>query len=212
MPRSLDSGRLDIAEVYRRTQKDLSARLSLALLVEHASSAGAAAESHWIDLLNRHLPARYRAAQAFVFDLQGRRSRQIDIVLYDHLHAPALFQGTSALHVPSESVRAVFEVKSAFSRDALRDAAEKAASVQALKDSSPRLLAGILAKTSVWKPEAFLENLRGALAGARTLHLGCALDHGAFDRNGRLTISAAEDSLQFFLQRLLKRLDKPPIT
>ena len=53
--------------------------------------AGAASEQRWMDLFNRYLPQRYRASPAFVVDADGRRSRQIDIAIYDNLYSPLIF-------------------------------------------------------------------------------------------------------------------------
>ena len=133
MPRRPDSARIDLAEIFRRVQQEMLAQLSVGRLFEHASTAGAATEHHWLQLFDRYLPKRYRSAPAFVIDATGRRSRQIDIAIFDNLYTPPLFPHCAGLHLPAESVYAVFEVKPTFSRQWLRDAAEKAASVRALR-------------------------------------------------------------------------------
>ena len=187
------------------------AQLSVGRLFEHASTAGAATEHHWLQLFDRYLPKRYRAAPAFVIDSTGRRSRQIDIAIFDNLYTPPLFPHSSGLHLPAESVYAVFEVKPTFSRQWLRDAADKAASVRALHRTSvsvigrdapipPPILAGLLATTSVWTPRTFAANLRRALYD---LDIGCCLEHGAFEDDH---ISLPGQSLVFFIIRLLDRL------
>src|SRR5579863_4270381 len=170
MPRHPDSGQLDLAEVFRRVQIEMLAQLSVGRLFEHASSAGHATEHHWLELFDRYLPKRYRATPAFVIDAAGRRSRQIDIAIFDNHSSPTLFPHTSGLHIPAESVYAVFEVKPTFSRQWLSDAGEKAASVRVLHRTSvpviaggsrrssilPRpILAGLLATGSVWNADAF---------------------------------------------------------
>ena len=221
MPRRPDSGRIDLAEIFRRVQSETLAHLSVGRLFEHASTAGAATEHHWLDLFDRYLPKRYRSAPAFVIDADGHRSRQIDIAIFDNLYSPPLFPHPSGLHLPAESVYAVFEVKPTFSRQWLRDAAEKAASVRALRRTSvpvigrdrvqpSPILAGLLATTSVWTPSTFAANLRRA---HHNLDLGCCLEHGAFSRTGDLVacqvachISRPDNSLIFFLLRLLDRL------
>ena len=186
------------------------AQLSVGRLFEHASTAGAAAERHWLQLFDRYLPKRYRAAPAFVIDSTGRRSRQIDIAIFDNLYTPPLFPHSSGLHLPAESVYAVFEVKPTFSRQWLRDAAEKAASVRSLLRTSvsvigrpaskPQpILAGLLATSSVWTARTFASNLRRC----NQLDLGCCLEHGSFEDNH---ISSPDDSLVFFIIRLLDRL------
>ncbi len=211
MPRRPDSGHIDLAEIFRRVQEEMLAQLSVGRLFEHASTAGAATEHHWLQLFDRYLPKRYRAAPAFVIDSTGRRSRQIDIAIFDNLYTPPLFPHSSGIHLPAESVYAVFEVKPTFSRQWLRDAAEKAASVRSLRRTSvsvigreaakpPAILAGLLATTSVWTPDTFAANL---LRARRDLDIGCCLEHGAFEDT---RVSSPDESLVFFIIRLLDRL------
>jgi hypothetical protein len=200
MGRSPDSGQLDLAEVFLTVQHEMLAQLAVGGLFEHASAAGAATEQHWIDLFNRYLPQRYRAAPAFVVDHTGRRSRQIDIAIFDNLYSPLLFPHGAGVHIPAESVYAVFEVKPTFSRQWLDDAAEKAESVRALRRTSvpviaggarrariaPKpILAGLLATGTVWTAESFKEMLHTVLTegGSKSLplDLGCCLQHGSFE-------------------------------
>jgi hypothetical protein len=204
MPRSPDSGQLDLSEVFLKVQQELLAQMAVGGLFEHASAAGTATERHWIDLFNRYLPQRYRSTSAFVIDSSGRRSRQIDIAIFDNLYSPLLFPHSSGLHIAAESVYAVFEVKPTISRQWIRDAGEKAASVRALRRTSvpviaggtPRpaippmpIIAGLLATSSVWSPETFAGNVESALAALSShasndqhLDLGCSLQHGAFEQ------------------------------
>ena len=211
MPRRPDSGHIDLAEVFRRVQQEMLAQLSVGALFEHPSAMGHATEHHWLQLFDRYLPKRYRAAPAFVIDSTGRRSRQIDIAIFDNLYTPPLFPHSAGLHLPAESVYAVFEVKPTFSRQWLRDAAEKAASVRSLRRTSVSvigrdackplaILAGLLATTSVWTRDTFAANLNRA---RYDLDLGCCLEHGSFEGK---TISPPDQSLIFFLIRLLDRL------
>jgi hypothetical protein len=111
MPRSPDSGQINLAEVFRRVQHEMLAQLAVGRLFEHPSAAGAATERHWLDLFDRYLPKCYRATPAFVIDSLGARSRQVDIAIFDNLYSPLLFPHASGLHIPAESVYAVFEVK-----------------------------------------------------------------------------------------------------
>jgi hypothetical protein len=212
MPRSPDSGHLDLAEVFYSVQEEMRAQLAVGGFFEHPSAAGAATERHWLDVLVRYLPKRYSAASAFVIDSDGRRSRQIDIAIFDNLYSPVLFPHAAGLHVPAESIHAVFEVKPTFSRQWIRDAGEKAASVRALRRTSVRvmpILAGLLATTSVWTPNTFSKNLKSALTSipeTNRLDLGCSLEHGAFEQTDKITVSIPEETLIFFILRLLERL------
>jgi hypothetical protein len=212
MPRSPDSGHLDLAEVFYSVQEEMRAQLAVGGFFEHPSAAGAATERLWLDVLVRYLPKRYSAASAFVIDSDGRRSRQIDIAIFDNLYSPVLFPHAAGLHVPAESIHAVFEVKPTFSRQWIRDAGEKAASVRALRRTSVRvmpILAGLLATTSVWTPNTFSKNLKSALTSipeTNRLDLGCSLEHGAFEQTNNITVSIPEETLIFFILRLLERL------
>jgi hypothetical protein len=222
MPRSPDSGQLDLAEVFYSVQEEMLAQLAVGGFFEHPSAAGAATERLWLDLLARYLPKRYTAAPAFVIDSEGRRSRQIDIAIFDNLYSPLLFPHKSGLHIPAESIYAVFEVKPTFSRQWIRDAGEKAASVRALRRTSVRvmsgnklrppirpspILAGLLATTSVWTPGTFSTNLRAALLSTpNRLDLGCCLEQGSFEQTKTIRVSTPEESLIFFILRLLERL------
>src|SRR5438552_3642510 len=122
MPRNPDSRRIDLGEMFRRAQQEMEAQLFAVRLIEHAPTAGAASEHQWRQLFERYLPQRYRAAPAFVIDSLGRRSRQIDLVVFDSFYTPALFPNKLGLHVPAESVYAVFEIKTTLSRASIREA------------------------------------------------------------------------------------------
>jgi len=230
MPRKPDSGEFDLVQGFHRVQKEMLAQLSVGGMFEYTHAAGNASEQRWLDLFERYLPRRYRAASAFVIDSRGHRSRQIDLAVFDNLYSPLLFPHKSGLHVPAESVYAVFEIKQIFNRTHIVQAAQKAASVRALNRTSvpviaggfgparrrrpaiaPQpILAGLLATASDWTRDRFEESLVMGLAdftpGGR-LDLGCSLQHGAFENCARgVRISDPEESLIFFMVRLLERL------
>jgi len=225
MPGKPNSGRLDFAEFFLSVQHEILAQISVGGLFQHPSAAGAATERHWIDLFNRYLPQRYRTTSAFVVDSTGSLSRQIDIAIFDNLYSPLMFPHSSGLHIPVESVYAVFEVKQDLSRRSIRDAAEKAASVRRMiRTSVPviaggsrrnairpaPILAGVLAADSNWGPTTFRTKLCAELrklpAGDR-LDLGCSLGQGSFELTKRgIKVSTPGESLIFFLLRLLDRL------
>ena len=222
------SSRVDLADVFLHVQREMLAHLASGELLEHPTACGAATEQQWIALFERYLPQRYRASSAFIVDADGRRSRQIDIAVYDRLYSPMLFPHDSGLYVPAESVYAVFEVKQALNQTVIRDADRKTASVRRLRRTSvpvisagvprpplnpPPILASILALRSGW-PTRFHHRLPGALARLapdEVLDIGCALRHGAFEvirqpRGFNVRFSTPEESLIFFMIRLLERL------
>lgn len=211
MSRQADSGKIDLAEVFRRVQTEMVSQLSASNLIEHAITQGAASEQDWLRLLDLYLPKRYRAAPAFVVNSDGCRSRQIDIAIFDNFSSPLLFPHHSALHIPVEGVYAVLEVKSILTAPSLKDAGEKVASVRALRTGKPRQILGVvLAATAQWSKDIFSPTLAGNLrlmTPSHKLDLGCALDSASFEYDGDVTLSEAGDALIFFLLRLMNRLD-----
>ena len=224
-PRRSNIGLLDI---FPTVQDQMLAQFRLGNLLWHPAATGAATENQWIEFLNLYLPRRYAATSAFVISADGFCSRQIDIAVYDRLYSPMLFPHPSGLHIPAESVYAVFEVKQLLSPDMLQDAAEKAASVRRLRRTSvpivsagtvqpatpPKdILAGILAVRSTWgrkfrdKAARAIENL----PDEQRLDFGCALLHGAFEmlpegESYSIHFSPAREALVFFFIRLVERL------
>jgi hypothetical protein len=221
-----DSGRIDLHRIFLRVQQQMLANLTASEIFEHPTACGAATEQHWIDLFNRYLPQRYRATSAFIVDADGRRSRQIDIAVYDHFYSPLLFHSGAGPHIPAECVYAVFEVKQTLCAKWIADAGRKAASVRRLRRTSVPLLsagsvyppkqpfpilAGILSLDAVWAgPFADrVSALLRKLPSEETLDLGCALRQGGFEQsNSSIHFSAPEESLIYFVLRLLQRLQQ----
>src|SRR5277367_2285405 len=104
----------DLIESFCSVQQQMLAQMAVSRHIEHSVASGTAAERIWLDVLGRYLPKRHSAAPGFVIDSESRRSRQIDIVIFDNVHSPLLLPHESGLHIPAESVHAVFEVKMTF--------------------------------------------------------------------------------------------------
>jgi hypothetical protein len=230
MGKHQDSGRIDLRRIFLRVQAQMLADLAASDVFEHPTSCGAATEQQWIKLLNGYLPERYRATSAFIVDAAGRRSRQIDIAIYDHFYSPLLFHHESGPHIPAESVYAVFEVKQTLISKWILDAGRKTASVRRLRRTSasipslgslsppktpPLILSGILCLDAVWAgpfPDRVSALLR-RLPPDHRLDLGCSLRQGAFEVSysaGRFAadFSAPQEALIFFFLRLLQRLQQ----
>jgi hypothetical protein len=217
-----DTGRINLQDVFLHVQRQMLADLSASEVFEHPTACGAATEQHWIKLFNRYLPQRYRATSAFVIDADGRRSRQIDIAVYDHFYSPLLFHHDSGPHVPAESVYAVFEVKQTLTAKWIADAGRKAASVRRLRRTSAPLLsagsiyppkppfpilAGVLSLDAIWAGP-FADRITPLLRRLRSderLDLGCCLRRGAFEAGH---FSQPGESLIYFVLRFLYRLQQ----
>lgn len=223
--------RLDLVAAFRGRQETLRSKLeSGRRTAYHPQAAGDAAELDWMGMLREFLPAKYAIDKAFVVDADGRGSDQIDVVIYDRIHSPLLFQTAGTIYVPAESVYSVLEVKPAISKATIEYAGEKAESVRVLERTSvdiphaggvypPKppgpIVAGLLCVGSDWSPplgEAFQTALAG-LPEEKSIDLGCILDHGAFEvihQHGtvNVTTSSREDALIWFAIRLFQHLQR----
>lgn len=220
----------NLAAAFRARQQQLESDLGFGrTVVQHPGTLGDATELDWRGMLSDFLPRRYGVTKAFVVDVDGGLSEQLDVVIHDRQYSPLLFEVGGAHFIPAESVYAVFEVKQHLDKGHLEYAGAKAASVRRLRRTSvgfptatgvapprtpPRILAGILALDSGWSP-MFGNPLTGALGERQTdeqIDLALALRAGSFevlDPASPSDITACDDpdvALIFFALRLLKRL------
>jgi hypothetical protein len=202
--------------------------------ISHPGTKGEATENHWLAMLNQYLPKRYQADKAFVVDHKGRRSQQIDAVIYDRQYSPFFFNQDGAKYVPAESVYAAFEIKQEIGGDEIEYAGKKIASVRELVRSSAAIrhaggtfkpkkpspiLGGVLALDSAWADAfggAFKTSIKKLRRPTR-IDLGCILKCGSFrveyGKTQRVHIASAETSLiSFFLFTLgaLQRMGTAP--
>src|SRR5690349_9567558 len=99
MPRPPDSGRIHLAEIFRRVQQEMLAQLSVGRLFEHASTAGAATEHHWIARDNLLWQARFNT---FLKTDIGRQIRYVcDSGCIDEILALKIWRRRHALKFPS---------------------------------------------------------------------------------------------------------------
>jgi hypothetical protein len=218
----------DLGQMFAHEQEVLYAELRTTVGMNvHAGTAGDHAELQWRKLLSGLLPARYRVGNGFVVDSEGTRSDQIDCIVFDRHYSPLIWRLDDALHVPAESVYAVFEIRPDISKENIEYASAKISSVRERYRTSAEIhhaggvyepvplktiIGGILARESSWTPP-FGDPFLAALKAARDigeLDLGCAAGSGSFavDRTQPriVRIAAAERSLVFFVMELLRRL------
>lgn len=194
----------------------------------HPGEVGDNTELKWIEMLSSFLPQRYSLSKAFVVDVHGRVSDQIDVVIYDKQYSPQIFRQGVTMYVPAESVYAVFEVKQDMTKGTIDYTAEKLASVRTLtrtsaaiphaggiykaKEPAP-IIGGLLTLSCGWV-DPFGKSFEAAVANwsdaGHRLDLGCAAARGAFATNDDGTIGEVwpeEDrALVWFVTRLLARL------
>ena len=220
-------GKVFLQQSFAKQQLVLKTQLDLAeYSITHDGKRGDVAELHFIEVLRRFLPYRYRVDSAIVIDSAGHTSDQIDIVVYDRQYTPTLLDQHHHKYIPAEAVYGVFEVKPTINKTYLDYAAQKASSVRRLhRTSAPithigginkpeagkPILAGLIAAKIDWADgfgETFRANHR-ALVADLTLNCGLAVEGGAFDTfndDGGYTFGPPGNALVFFLFRLLNRL------
>ncbi len=231
----MDSGvklnSVSLKEVFGGLQKQMIDKMEAdRKTIPHAPTLGDEGESSWLEIFQSYLPKRYQAEKAFVLDADGKLSQQQDIVIFDRQYSPFLLCHKQAHYIPAESVYAVFEVKQDLTRDHIRYAGEKVASVRALHRTSANIyhaagrhdpkahftiLGGLLTLESGWSP-SFGEPFKSAIESlneAERLQSGCCLHDGAFECDWTtplpsISVSPKEVALIYFFLRLLSQLQK----
>lgn len=216
-----------LQQAFLGQQRVLQEQLNhAATSITHAGKQGEVTEKHFLNILRAYLPRRYAADSAIVIDSGGHTSDQIDVVIYDPQYTPALLDQEDQKYVTAEAVYAVFEVKPAVSARYLDYAGRKARSVRRLhrtsipiphaggeyppKDLFP-ITAGLVAARADWSDclgRHFQDQFAG-LHGLRRLDCVLALNDRSYDvfaKDGSATVSPPNNSLVFFLFRLLQRL------
>lgn len=226
---SPSANRVEVRALFEGLQAAMLAELNTSRQnLTHAPTLGGVTEQRWAQLLTTYLPKRYCVSPAFVLDSEGSISDQIDLVIYDRHFSPFLFHQEGATYIPAESVYAILEVKQELSRENIRYAGAKIASVRRLKRTSaaithaggrfeprppPPILGGLVATSSSWASlfgRALIDAL-SELEAEQQVDVGCSLTSGTFTAQypaGKVAVEAtdATDGLITFFLNLLSRL------
>ena len=192
----------------------------------HPGAQGADIEDRWISLFSYYLPGKYKVGRAFVVDSKGGTSDQIDCVVYDAVHTPALYGKKEGLYIPAEAVYAVFEVKPKLEKKHIEYAVDKAESVRKLH----RQYACITDKGQKHPPRSEVKIVGGLLTGCLGVsakkaqahfsksQLDIALSVGEnaataacldrFDVGGKIQCKSGKGALMAGLFRLLSNLQE----
>jgi hypothetical protein len=216
-------------EAFLLRQEQLLATLGVGRSVgSHPVAIGDDSELNWRGMLESILPSRYRVSKGFAVDADGKRSGQIDLLIYDRHFSPVLLDVGDYLFVPAEAVFAALEVKQEMDRGTIEYAATKVTSVRNLRRTSVpvayvegeykpkplhRIIGGLLTMDSGWNPPLgdSLEMALRDFGGEGSLDMGCVLRGGSFEidnETGAITRSETDEALIFFVVRLLRRLQR----
>lgn len=219
--------KVDLDQLFKGLQAEMLASLGICNSMNHPSDKGDISEDKWIDFLRKYLPKRYSVDKGTVVDCTGALSQQIDLVIFDNLYSPLIFNDGTRKYIPAESVYAVFEIKPEINKDYLEYAADKVASVRSLKRTNSDvyhaggryeakeekdrfvILGGILGTRSWENFDEKIEEYVGPLTGSKDLNLGCSLERGSFVKHGtELKIGSSEFALISFFTQLHEALRK----
>jgi len=125
---------MNIVESYwsaasRRLQEEVD---TFNALIGHAGEQGKENEQSLVRLMERLLPRSLGIGTGIIIDSDGRRSKQMDIILYDAINQPTVLAQTSQTIFPVECTFLALEVKTTLDEDELTDCAEKKASITKL--------------------------------------------------------------------------------
>lgn len=218
--------KIKLTDLFAALQQEMIAKANFSSVLSHPVDKGDNSEENWIQWFNAYLPKRYQAAKATIIDSNGDQSDQIDLVLYDAQYSYLAFKQNGILHIPSESVYAVFEIKQELNKKYMEYAGKKAESVRKLYRTSAaipyaggiyppkhlhRILSGILTTRSEWaEPYSIpfkkcIENY----SEEQQVDCGCVLTGGSFFydyQNDILRKCGKDESLVFFFLQLLIQL------
>ena len=105
-------------------------------LVPHNSTKGTLNEQSLHRILTSFLPSRYSIGSGLVIDSSGKRSRQVDLVVFDEFHMSKLFRTTSQVLFPVETVFACIEVKTSVNKADLNEIAQENRYIDQLEHSA----------------------------------------------------------------------------
>lgn len=220
-------GKSFLRAAFAAEQEVLRVQLKLSSeSITHDGVVGDVNEQHFVGVLRKYLPNRYAVDSAIVIDANGGTSDQIDIVIFDPQYTPTLLDQHDHRFIPAEAVYAVFEVKPTINKTYLEYAGDKAESVRVLERTSALIthvageptvkdlfpiVSGIVSTNVEWSEgfdsTAFIDNHR-LLTKDRTIDCGLAVSGGCFDFfEGRLIIGPKDNSLAYFIFRLLQKLN-----
>lgn len=99
-------------EIARIHEQALATALALARATfDHAGQKGSSLEQAVREILQKFLPEKVGVTEGVVIDADGFISSQLDIILYDRIHAQLFYGNGGTSVVPAEFVWAVGEVK-----------------------------------------------------------------------------------------------------
>ena len=122
---------------YRRALSVAQNKINAAIapirsLIPHSGEIGTLVEKQFQSQLAEVLPEKIGVSNGFVMDSKGKISKQMDIILYDKLNTPRIFESEGAQIFPVETTFACGEIKTSLDSEKFVDSFEKCLSYKNL--------------------------------------------------------------------------------
>lgn len=182
---------MNLKDYYAIENSNLLNHYQQAAAFDHQGLVGGEREEFLEKFLAARLPQRIAVGKGQIIGTKSdERSKEADLVLYDHVNCPTLIAADRAKLFPVESVLAAIEVKSRLSKEKLLEGIDNIASVKGClpegrisRNGHPHVILGVifaydLAENSL---ESLEKNLREQLAGVDPWQwpdLVAVLNHG----------------------------------
>lgn len=129
------TGPEEIRGVFRESEQELWSLFRKSAFIKHGGEKGTYREDGVADFLRTQLPGRYGVVKGELIDARGRRSRQIDIIVFDGTRAAPFVRGGEYSNwiLPAEAALATIEVKSALNKSHIEAASVGIGSLHALR-------------------------------------------------------------------------------
>lgn len=191
--------------VLQRLQAEVSVFNRLIL---HQGERGRENEQALSRVLEGLVPRRLGIGTGMLFDIEGKYSKQTDLVLFDQVDAPTILAQTTQLLHPVEQVTICIEVKTTLDKEEIEDAAAKKGSIRSLtqKNRSGFPLFFLFAYSADSSPKTLCSNLK-ALSQDKRPDLTCVLDPGFLDVRANLLDPTTNDTSYRCGVTLLHALD-----
>lgn len=125
----------DLRDVFRASELELWALFKKSAFIKHSGEKGTYREDGVAKFLRSQLPGRYGVVKGELIDKDGRRSGQIDIVVFDSTRAAPFVRGAKHAQwtLPAEAVLSTIEVKSRLTKTEIEAAAVNVSALHNLR-------------------------------------------------------------------------------
>ena len=127
---------MEHASILQLLAENLSSAFNNTIF-SHPGNMGDSREKAVIDYLSKVMPHKYGFQSGEIFDEEGQRSGQVDLIIYDNLFSTIFTDGTDKILAPVESTYGIISVKSIMGTKELDNAIKGIKTYEGLKRPIP---------------------------------------------------------------------------